>query len=152
MCSPLGDGCGWRADMALDLCYRVVFYCSGKILRTRFPVQQFHICASRGFFTLMAAKAINGQNCSTYSFTITKETGTNYFLSVHRGGFRLQEKPTDSTEVPRPTLTNTRKTAFCLALPQAVVNFADGFALFDRQDYRLFIREHQRCRPRANGA
>ena len=33
---------------------------SGKILRTGFPVQQFHICASRGFFTLMAAKAING--------------------------------------------------------------------------------------------
>ena len=32
---------------------------SGKILRTGFPVQQFHICASRGFFTLMAAKAIN---------------------------------------------------------------------------------------------
>ena len=24
---------------------------SGKILRTGFPVQQFHICASRGFFT-----------------------------------------------------------------------------------------------------
>ena len=33
---------------------------SGKILRTGFPVQQFHICASRGFLTLMAAKAING--------------------------------------------------------------------------------------------
>ena len=33
---------------------------SGKILSTGFPVQQFHICASRGFFTLMAAKAING--------------------------------------------------------------------------------------------
>ena len=35
---------------------------SGKILRTGFPVQQFHICASRGFFTLMAAKAINGHS------------------------------------------------------------------------------------------
>ena len=33
---------------------------SGKILRTGFPVQQFHICASRGFLTLMAAKTING--------------------------------------------------------------------------------------------
>ena len=33
---------------------------SGKILRTGFSVQQFHICASRGFLTLMAAKAING--------------------------------------------------------------------------------------------
>ena len=32
---------------------------SGKILRTGFPVQQFHICASRGFLTLMTAKAIN---------------------------------------------------------------------------------------------
>ena len=33
---------------------------SDKILRTGFSVQQFHICASRGFLTLMAAKAING--------------------------------------------------------------------------------------------
>ena len=33
---------------------------SGKILRTGFSVLQFPICASRGFFTLMAAKAING--------------------------------------------------------------------------------------------
>ena len=37
-----------------------VLLLSGKILRTGFPVQQFHICASRGFLTLMAAKAING--------------------------------------------------------------------------------------------
>ena len=42
---------------------------SGKILRTGFPVQQFHICASRGFLTLMAAKAINGHEyfCACYA-------------------------------------------------------------------------------------
>ena len=40
---------------------------SGKILRTRFSVQQFHICASRGFLTLMAAKAINGHKFSLYA-------------------------------------------------------------------------------------
>ena len=39
--------------------YEIELLLSGKILRTGFPVQQFHICASRGFLTLMSAKAIN---------------------------------------------------------------------------------------------
>ena len=39
--------------------YEIELLLSGKILRTGFPVQQFHICASRGFLTLMALAAIN---------------------------------------------------------------------------------------------
>ena len=39
--------------------YEIELLLSGKILRTGFPVQQFHICASRGFLTLMALAAIH---------------------------------------------------------------------------------------------
>ena len=53
-CSFLLDGIARGKDTIY------ILLLSGKILRTGFSVQQFPICASRGFLTLMAAKAING--------------------------------------------------------------------------------------------
>ena len=84
---------------------------------------------------------------------MTKQSGRFFACSpLQKQVWAADEKILKPHQKYTRTQANTRKTAFCLALPQAVVNFADGFALFDRQDHRLFFREHQRCWPHANGA